>query len=233
MSSDAFRELIPGLRELESGGAGEGLPARRQPTPEDASRTDYSYSILPVLISLTKVGELHPSWTAEYGQWTIANCTRASSSRVKVTAAYRGFHVDPLGKQPPMMNMTLQYAPLGHTGMDPRLRRHYGRRWEKPILDLEDLETEEVLLKIGKITWGTYVLRSVNSNLQKLLLLQDPSFAHRTDVAPRIVECQLVFVGKKDEVRRISPAARFISGTGSNAGLNIPGPQPPGAGGLG
>ena len=187
MTSDRFRRLIPELRELEQGLDPGYEGSHPGPGPL-------------YLLSFTRDDEIEAAWTALFGQWTIANWTRAATHRNKVTPVYKGYFIEQLGKQPVTMNLTLQYAPLGHLGMIKSIRRRYGGRWEKPLLDLEALEDSVVTVRMGKLNWGRYLIDSVQHNLQHLILLQTP---FETDVPPRVVQVQISMKSVEDKVTRI------------------------------
>ena len=177
------------------------------------------------LMSLTKPNRLTPSWSIDRNFWTLDSFSRTRNTRIVKKPTIRNAYVRPIGRDPSTINLGLSYAPAAakaFRGSEPR-RDH----WIQPLIDLDSLLNEILVLEFGKIGYGQWVLDSAKDDYQNFYVL--PSTVNRAPanipnpligffvppatvvsddaIAPRIIKVALSFTAVEEF---ISTKPRFV-----------------------
>ena len=172
------------------------------------------------LMSLTKPGNLVPSWFINRDFWTLDSFSRSRNTRTVKKATIGTTYVRPVGRDPSTISIGLSYAPAAAKalrGAEPR-REH----WIQPLIDLDNLLNQVLILEFGKIGYGQWVLDSAKDDYQNLYVLPStrnfPSVSNlflgglsaivgEDAVAPRIIKVSMSFTAVFEN---ISTKPRFI-----------------------
>ena len=207
-------ELHPGypvrttLEELIPGGFGTQTPfffpeipygsRRHISNPELRRLGVHNAPLAPaVLLSLTDRGHsVESGFIADERQWTIENFNRAENdvTSTKRTYGRKGHYTSGLGPSSSMIDMTMQYSPLGTTG------NKYSwdvEDWYIPLNRLRHFRGSNIDLRIGGLKYGIWIFKSPKYEYLNLLRLPG---ADNPVVVPRIVRCTFRFESVDEQI---------------------------------
>ena len=178
-----------------------------------------------VLMSLTKPNRLTPSWSINRNFWTLDSFSRSRNTRIVKKPTIGNAYVRPLGRDPSTISLGLSYAPAASKV----LRGSESRRdhWIQPLIDLDSLLDQILILEFGKISYGQWVLDSAKDDYQNLYILPftvdsvpapaanpllrffvEPGVVVNDDaIVPRIIKVALSFTAVEEF---ISTKPRFV-----------------------
>ena len=207
-------ELHPGypgrapIEELIPGGFGPQAPfffpeipygpRRHISNPELQKLGIHNSPISPaVLLSLTDRGRsVESGFIADERQWTIENFSRSENdvTATKRTYGRTGYYTRGLGPSSSMIDMTMQYSPLGTVG------NAYSwdvEDWYIPLNRLRHFRGSNIDLRIGGLKYGIWVFKSPKYDYLNLLRLPGTD---NPVVVPRVIRCTFRFESVDEKI---------------------------------
>lgn len=181
-----------------------GVPVDR--TGLEVSRYLYASptSAWAVLVSLTKVGEIEPSWQADDRQWTMEDFDRTGTHRVSTKQTAEGYFTDPLKADPGAINIPLQYAPMGWKGQRFALPK---RAWYEPLVSLDRHRGINLHIRIGGLNYGIWILQSCAYKHKNLIKIRT---GREISIVPRLIQCDLTFVSVQENIHVATELTDFF-----------------------